>query len=205
MIDPLGPILTHGAVENVNEVLRGQGIDLPPTIRVTPETDPAAYPGALVLATPSALSTPWARRFGPASSAFASGWMALRGVRRRRAADRGFVVSDHADWAGLNEAIRATGASRILVTHGYTASFRRWLEDQGYRRRDRRHRIRGRGLRVRRGRRSCRQTRRRSRPSPCPRGTAAMTGPLILPQILSGGGPAGAAGGRRPPASAGPP
>jgi putative mRNA 3-end processing factor len=85
-----------------------------------------------VLATPSALGTPWMRRFGPAASGFASGWMALRGVRRRRAADRGFVLSDHADWEGLNTAIRETGAETVLVTHGYTSVFRRWLEDQGY-------------------------------------------------------------------------
>jgi putative mRNA 3-end processing factor len=128
----IGPILTHGAVEATNAVLRAQGIPLPPTIPVTPETDPCDYPGALVLATPSALGTPWMRRFGPAASGFASGWMALRGVRRRRAADRGFVLSDHADWEGLNTAIRETGAGTVLVTHGYTAVFRRWLEMQGY-------------------------------------------------------------------------
>ncbi len=128
----IGPILTHGAVENTNEVLRAQGIPLPNTIRVTPETRAKEHPGALVLATPSALGTAWARRFGPASTGFASGWMALRGVRRRRAADRGFVLSDHADWEGLNRAIAETGAARIFVTHGYTAIFRRWLAEQGY-------------------------------------------------------------------------
>ena len=58
--------------------------------------------------------------------------MALRGIRRRRAADRGFVMSDHADWNGLNSAIRATGCERVFVTHGYTSVFRRWLEEQGY-------------------------------------------------------------------------
>jgi putative mRNA 3-end processing factor len=127
-----GPVLTHGAVENVNEVLRAQGLRLPPTIRVTPELDVKAHPGALVLATPSALGSTWMRRFGQASTAFASGWMALRGIRRRRAADRGFVISDHADWEGLNAAIRATGATRVIATHGYTASFRRWLQEQGF-------------------------------------------------------------------------
>ncbi len=128
----IGPILTHGAIENTNEVLRSQGVRLPDTIRVTPEITHKTHPGALVLATPSALGTTWARRFGPASTAFASGWMALRGVRRRRAADRGFIVSDHADWDGLNSAIRATGAEKVFVTHGYTSAFRRWLADQGY-------------------------------------------------------------------------
>ena len=128
----IGPILTHGAIENTNAVLRAQGIALPDTIRVTPDLDLNAYPGALVLATPGALAQPWARRFNPRASAFASGWMALRGVRRRRAMDRGFVVSDHADWAGLNAAIRETGATRIFPTHGYTTAFTRWLTEQGY-------------------------------------------------------------------------
>lgn len=126
------PILTHGAVEATNDVLRNTGIDLPDTIPVTPETDLKAYPGALVIAPPSALGSAWAKRFGPVSNGFASGWMRLRGVRRRRAMDRGFVVSDHADWDGLNRAIKATGAERVFVTHGYTSVFRRWLESQGY-------------------------------------------------------------------------
>lgn len=130
--DSIGPILTHGAIENTNRVLRDQGIDLPETVPVTAELDVKAHAGALVLAPPSAFNSTWARRFKPASTAFASGWMALRGVRRRRAADRGFIVSDHADWTGLNEAIAATGAERIFVTHGYTAPFSKWLSEQGY-------------------------------------------------------------------------
>jgi putative mRNA 3-end processing factor len=132
-LDPaIGPILTHGAVENVNEALRTAGLALPATERVLPGAGTAARPGAFVLATPSALGTPWARRFGPAAEAFASGWMRLRGVRRRRGLSTGFTLSDHADWDGLNAAIAATGASRVFVTHGYTAPFRRWLEEQGY-------------------------------------------------------------------------
>jgi putative mRNA 3-end processing factor len=126
-----GPILTHGAVEGTTAVLRAQGFALPPTIPVV-EADLKAHRGALVLTVPSALSGPWTNRFGNASTAMASGWMALRGIRRRRGADRGFVISDHADWTGLNDAIRATGAERVFVTHGYTASFRRWLSEQGH-------------------------------------------------------------------------
>ena len=128
----MGPVLTHGAVEATNRVLRAQGLALPDTVPVTAETKGKDHPGALVLAPPSALGSSWMRRFGPVSTGFASGWMRLRGVRRRRAADRGFVLSDHADWAGLNAAIRETGAERVFVTHGYTAAFRRWLETQGY-------------------------------------------------------------------------
>ncbi len=132
LLDPsIGPILTHGAVENTNAVLRAQGISLPDTTLVTPETKIADHPGALVLATPSAFGSAWARKFGAVSTGFASGWMQLRGVRRRRAADRGFVMSDHADWDGLNQAIKETGAESVYVTHGYTDIFTRWLSTQG--------------------------------------------------------------------------
>lgn len=128
----IAPILTHGAVEATNAILRGQGMALPDTIHVTPQLDPKAHPGALILAPPGALAGNWARRFRPASTGFASGWMRLRGVRRRRALDRGFVMSDHADWAGLNEAIKDTGAENIYPTHGYTDIFARWLNEEGY-------------------------------------------------------------------------
>ena len=133
MLNPdVGPILTHGAVEATNAVLRGQGYALPDTVQVTPDLDTKDYPGALVIAPPSAVGSKWAHRFGTSSTGFASGWMQLRGVRRRRAADRGFVVSDHADWPGLMHAIESTGAEKIYATHGYTDIFARWLNSQGY-------------------------------------------------------------------------
>ncbi|KHQ54246.1 ligase-associated DNA damage response exonuclease [Mameliella alba] len=132
MLEPQGTILTHGAVEATNAVLRAQGYPLPETIQVTPDTDVKALKGALVIAPPSALGSTWARKFGPASTGFASGWMRLRGIRRRRGMDRGFVISDHADWPGLQEAIKSTGAETIYVTHGYTEIFSRWLNQQGY-------------------------------------------------------------------------
>lgn len=128
----IGKIYTHGAIENTNEVIRKQGIKLPETIRVEPTIPRKEYAGNMVLATPSALGSPWIKKFGTTSLGIASGWMSLRGARRRRAADRGFVLSDHADWEGLNEAIALTGAQRIFVTHGYTDIFRKWLEEQGY-------------------------------------------------------------------------
>jgi putative mRNA 3-end processing factor len=128
----LGPILTHGAVEEMTQVLRAQGYRLPQTIRVTPEVTAKTHPGALAIAPPSALGSAWSARLGPVEEAFVSGWMAVRGIRRRRALGTGFVLSDHADWQGLNDAIRATGAQKVFVTHGYTAPFRHWLETQGY-------------------------------------------------------------------------
>jgi putative mRNA 3-end processing factor len=106
-------------------------VALPPTRLVTEVNDKSELRRALVIAPPSVQNSTWARRFGDASDAFASGWMQLRGARRRRAVDRGFVLSDHADWPGLQRAIGATGAQRVIVTHGYESVMVRWLTEQG--------------------------------------------------------------------------
>jgi putative mRNA 3-end processing factor len=127
----IGPIVVHGAVEPLNAAYRASGVRLPETLRVSDVTDEALFKRALVLAPPSAAGTPWMKRFGDYSDAFASGWMQLRGARRRRALDRGFVLSDHADWPGLQQAIGATGAGRVIVTHGQVPVMVRWLREQG--------------------------------------------------------------------------
>ena len=126
----IGPIVCHGAVEILNDAYRVSGIALPETKRVG-DIAAGEFGNALIVAPPSAQSTPWLKRFGKYSDAFASGWMQLRGTRRRRGVDRCFVLSDHADWPGLLQAIAATGAQRVIVTHGYSAVLVRWLQQQG--------------------------------------------------------------------------
>ena len=125
-----GPVVCHGAIDVLNDAYRATGVALPPTHRVG-DIDATALRRALVLAPPSASGTPWLRRFGDASDAFASGWMRLRGARRRRSLDRGFALSDHADWPGLLRAIASTGAPRVIVTHGQVSVMVRWLAEQG--------------------------------------------------------------------------
>lgn len=129
-LDPaIGPILTHGAVETMTAVYRAAGVALPPTTHAAAAGRPPA--GAIVVAPPSADGSPWARRFGAASTAFASGWMQVRGARRRQSVDRGFALSDHCDWPGLLGAVAATGAEEVWVTHGYSAVVERWLREHG--------------------------------------------------------------------------
>jgi putative mRNA 3-end processing factor len=127
----IGPILAHGSVEPLNRVYREAGVALPATQYVGDVSDPSLFKTSLVLAPPSAAGSSWMRRFGDYSDGFASGWMQLRGTRRRRGVDRGFVLSDHADWPGLLSAIHATGAQRVIVTHGQVHPLVRWLCEQG--------------------------------------------------------------------------
>lgn len=127
----IGRIYVHGAVWNTNEALRQDGAVLPEVHRVTNLLEKKLYQGSLIVAPPSAAGNSWVRKFQPAITGVASGWMNLRGAKRRKAVDRGFVLSDHADWQGLNEAVAATGAERVYVTHGYQAVFARYLREKG--------------------------------------------------------------------------
>jgi putative mRNA 3-end processing factor len=131
-LDPaLGPIYTHGAVERMTRFYRMAGVSLPPAIPVgtaPPETD---WSRAIIVGPPSASGSGWMRRFAPYSTGFASGWMRVRGARRRRAVDRGFALSDHADWPGLLATIEGTGAEQVWVTHGFSGVMARWLEEKG--------------------------------------------------------------------------
>ena len=129
-LDPsIGPILTHGAVERLTRAYRDAGVALPPTEYATARKGGNA--GAMIVAPPSAAGSTWARKFGPSESAFASGWMRVRGARRRRGVDRGFTLSDHVDWPQLLSAVDATGAERVWVTHGFTGPVVRWFLERG--------------------------------------------------------------------------
>ena len=127
----IGPIWVHPAVEALTRAYRAAGVVLPETKLLNGDVKAAQLDGALVIAPPGVHGSAWARRLGDASDAFASGWMRLRGARRRQAVDRGFVLSDHADWPGLERAIAATGAARVIVTHGYEDVMVRHLRAKG--------------------------------------------------------------------------
>jgi len=128
----IGPVLAHRAVREFLPAYAAAGIRLPAVQPATPESIRAAGGRAIVVAPPAAGNPPWLDGSGEFATAFASGWMLLRGMRRSRGADRGFALSDHADWPGLVSTIRATGASRVLVTHGASAPLVRWLNEHGW-------------------------------------------------------------------------
>ena len=124
-------IFLHGAVWNVHQTLLQAGYHLPDAERVTPETPKENYKGQIVIAPPSADGTPWMKKFSPYSVGVCSGWMQVRGNVRRRNADAGFALSDHADWNGLLNTVKATGAEKVFVTHGFQAAFSRYLNEIG--------------------------------------------------------------------------
>jgi putative mRNA 3-end processing factor len=126
-----GPAYIHGALTEPLPIYRAAGVSLVQTLRATDESRGRSFAGQLIVAPLSARGSTWMRRFGEHSSAFASGWMRIRGARRRRGCDRGFALSDHADWDALVDTVFATGAERVYVTHGYAPQLARFLRERG--------------------------------------------------------------------------
>jgi putative mRNA 3-end processing factor len=130
------PVYVHGMMLGMIEAYRESGIAMLPVAPVIEQTRTArsarrSFAGELVLAPLSARGTPWMRRLGDVSDAFASGLMRVRGVRRQRGFDRGFVLSDHADWPALLQTVADTGAARVLATHGHAEPLARYLSTRG--------------------------------------------------------------------------
>lgn len=127
----IAPIYAHTAVYNTQQALINFGIDIYPVQHWVPEITKQETQGALIIAPPSAFNSAWLKRFQPFATGYCSGWMQVRGAQRRRNADAGFVLSDHADWPGLIAAIKATEAQKVFVTHGYQSVFARYLTEMG--------------------------------------------------------------------------
>ncbi|MBK7887384.1 MAG: DNA ligase-associated DEXH box helicase [Bacteroidetes bacterium] len=126
----IGPVIVHPVIEEMNEIIRGFSPSLPQTLPFKNNIPPAQLRNAMLIVS-AASSGEWLEKFKPYSMAFASGWTNLRGKSKWGSADRGFTLSDHADWNGLNKAVKATGAQKVYVTHGYTSAYVRWLREQG--------------------------------------------------------------------------
>lgn len=128
----IGNIYAHGSIEKMNTILRRQGVAIPEINNMSlPGNQPTD--GSLVLAMPNILHSMSLSNLEPYSIAIASGWMSLRGMRNVKGIDTGFILSDHADWAQLQRAVKETGAQKIYLTSsGYSAAFGRWLRDTGY-------------------------------------------------------------------------
>jgi putative mRNA 3-end processing factor len=124
-------VLVHGMMLPMIDAYRSAGVHMLPTSALIERPRGSSVAGELVLAPLSARGTPWMRRLGDLSDAFVSGLMRVRGVRRQRAYDRGFVLSDHADWPDLISTIAETGASRVLATHGHAEPLARFLASRG--------------------------------------------------------------------------
>ena len=121
-------VLLHGATDSITKIYREAGVAMCPT-RLVADHD-GDFRGQLVLAPPSAHRSPWMKKFKDVSTGFASGWMAVRGVRRGRNYERGFVLSDHADWPSLIRTVQETGAEKVYVTHGSKEVLARYLTDE---------------------------------------------------------------------------
>lgn len=125
------PIYVHQSIANLNDAFREAGVELPETIRITPEINKSTLQQGIVIVPPALADGRWIKTLQQAATGVCSGWMQVRASRRWRSADAGFALSDHADWPGLLTAIHATGAEKVYVTHGFTATFSKYLNEIG--------------------------------------------------------------------------
>ncbi len=124
-------IYVHNSIANLNEGFIKAGVDLPETIRITPELKKETLQQGIVIVPPVMAEGKWIKTLQQAATGVCSGWMQVRAGRRWRSADAGFALSDHADWPGLLDAIKATEAEKVFVTHGFTATFSKYLNEIG--------------------------------------------------------------------------
>ncbi len=124
-------IFAHGAVYNVHQAFINNGWQLPHITRVEAGQSKEIFKGNIVIAPPGAAGTAWMKKFHAYSVGVCSGWMQVRGNARRKNVDAGFALSDHADWDGLLSAVKATGAEKVFVTHGFQSAFSRYLNENG--------------------------------------------------------------------------
>lgn len=130
-LSPFGyRFFVHGAIYQMHEVVRQCWSQLPEVTYLRPETPKEEVKKGIIIATGSAIDSPWMKRWTPYVLGICSGWMQVRGAQRRRNADAGFVLSDHADWQGLLDATLATGADCVYATHGFSAHLARYLKEQ---------------------------------------------------------------------------
>ncbi|WP_316784022.1 ligase-associated DNA damage response exonuclease [Pedobacter frigiditerrae] len=125
------PIYVHNSIANLNEGFAEAGVELPQTIRITPEIKKDEMQKGIVIIPPALADGRWVKSLQQPAIGVCSGWMAVRAGRRWRSADAGFALSDHADWGGLLSAIKATEAEKVFVTHGSTAVFSKYLNEIG--------------------------------------------------------------------------
>lgn len=132
-LENVADLYVHNAIANLNERFLAAGVDLPFTTRITPEIRKDELQKGIVIIPPALAEGKWIKTLNHAATGICSGWMQVRAGRRWRSADAGFALSDHADWPGLLSAIQATEAEQVYVTHGFTATFSRYLNEIGIR------------------------------------------------------------------------
>jgi putative mRNA 3-end processing factor len=123
------PLLAHGSVRRFQAAFSKLGLRLP-ALESASEEKAKTNKGAIVVAPPSVQNTSWLDRFRPYRTCFASGWMTIRGNRRRRNVDFGLALSDHADWDGLVSTVNDVQPEIVWTTHGYAETFARFLAEE---------------------------------------------------------------------------
>lgn len=130
-VEGYGKIFVHSSIGRLNEAIESVGVKLPKYETLLFTDDLKKVNNEIVIVPPALLDSNMIRKVPNRATGLCSGWMQVRGSRRWRSADAGFAISDHADWTGLLDTVKATGAEQVHVTHGQTAVFSKYLNEIG--------------------------------------------------------------------------
>jgi len=131
LIEHVDDVFVHSAIHNLNTAISNSGIDIPKSTLITSDFKKENVQRKIVILPPALLGSKLIKKIPNAATAICSGWMHIRGNRRWKGVDAGFAVSDHADWEGLLQAVKATEAEKVYVTHGSQAVFSKYLNEIG--------------------------------------------------------------------------
>jgi putative mRNA 3-end processing factor len=120
------PIVVHNNIYDCNEAVGFSNTGL---IKHTIANKYIKVP-CIIVVPPGSADAAWLKAYTPYATAMCSGWMQVRAWRRRSNLEKGFAISDHCDWPGLLQAIQATEAQHIYITHGYKAVLAKYVREQ---------------------------------------------------------------------------
>ena len=125
-----GNIYTHASIHKMNDCYRQLGICIKDTIKIENKKKIDDLKGNLILLPPSLSKGSYLKNFKNIQTAFASGWMSIRALRNRSGYDKGFAISDHADWEGILEVVKKSEAKNVFFHHGDSEALSKYLSEK---------------------------------------------------------------------------
>ena len=123
-------IYTHSTIHKMNHCYNELGINICNTKIFNKTKNIDKFTGSLILLPPVLNKGSYLNNFKDIQTGFASGWMSIRALRKRSGYDKGFAISDHADWDAILKTVKESEAKNVFFHHGDSEALRRYLNEK---------------------------------------------------------------------------